>query len=246
MAHQERESDSLPASTLDLCATMAPAAGPDARTENGGNLLPYLRGEIEESPQEVLFWRSLPNAAVRSGKWKLWRVDLTDQDSVSVLSRGAHLLSEEDYAPVSAHGQITVLHDLEADIGERENVAGQHRESSSASKRPSQPGKRNWRSRCGPPTLNAGRSARSGDPALLLRRSNCSAACGSLHRRVGTTSCGVGDRIRRSSRRVRWKRRRSTDWITVASMMCVPWLLGLALRPTFQHPLGPGDTFQDP
>ena len=119
---------SQPASALDLYATFAAAAGSDAGTEDSVNLLPYLRGEIEEPPHEVLFWRSLPNAAVRSGKWKLWRVDLTDQDPASVLSRGGRLLAEEDYPPVSTHGQITVLHDLEADIGERENVAGEHPE----------------------------------------------------------------------------------------------------------------------
>lgn len=119
---------SQPASVLDLYATMAAAAGSDAGTEDSVNLLPYLRGEIEEPPHEYLFWRSLPNAAVRSGKWKLWRVDLTDQDPASVLGLGGRLLPEEDYPPVSAHGQITVLHDLEADIGERENVADQHPE----------------------------------------------------------------------------------------------------------------------
>ena len=119
---------SQPASALDLYATFAAAAGSDAGTEDSVNLLPYLRGEIEEAPHEYLFWRSLPNAAVRSGKWKLWRVDLTDQDPASVLSRGGRLLAEEDYPPVSAHGQITVLHDLEADVGERANVADQHPE----------------------------------------------------------------------------------------------------------------------
>ncbi|MYF06087.1 MAG: sulfatase-like hydrolase/transferase [Holophagales bacterium] len=119
---------SRPASVLDLYATMAAAAGSDAGTEDSVNLLPYLRGEIEEPPHEYLFWRSLPNAAVRSGKWKLWRVDLTDRDPASVLGLGGRLLPEEDYPPVSAHGQITVLHDLEADVGERVNVADQHPE----------------------------------------------------------------------------------------------------------------------
>ena len=45
-----------------------------------------------------------------------------------MLTRGARLLPEQDYPPVLAHGQITVLHDLEADIGEQENVAEQHPE----------------------------------------------------------------------------------------------------------------------
>ena len=118
----------MPATTLDLYSTLASAVGSDARTADSVDLLPYLRGEEEAAPHEYLFWRSLPNAAVRSGKWKLWRVDLTDQDPASVLSRGARLLLERDYPPVSAHGQITVLHDLEADIGEQVNIADQHPE----------------------------------------------------------------------------------------------------------------------
>ena len=117
---------SLPASTLDLYSTMASAVGSEARTADSVDLLPYLRGEETAAPHEYLFWRSLPNAAVRSGKWKLWRVDLTDQDPTSVLSLGGRLLPEQDYPPVSVHGQITVLHDLEADIGEQVNVADQH------------------------------------------------------------------------------------------------------------------------
>ncbi len=107
---------------------MASAVGSDARTADSVDLLPYLRGEEEAAPHEYLFWRSLPNAAVRSGRWKLWRVDLTDQDPASVLSRGGRLLPEQDYPPASAHGQITVLHNLEADIGEQVNVADQHPE----------------------------------------------------------------------------------------------------------------------
>ena len=118
----------MPASTLDLYSTLASAAGSDARTADSVDLLPYLRGEETAAPHEYLFWRFLPNAAVRSGKWKLWRVDLTDQDPASVLSRRVRLLPEQDYPPVSVHGQITVLHDLEADIGEQENVADQHPE----------------------------------------------------------------------------------------------------------------------
>jgi len=43
-----------------------------------------------------------------------------------VLGRGGRLLPEEDYPPVSAHGQYTVLHDLDVDIGERRNLAGEH------------------------------------------------------------------------------------------------------------------------
>ena len=45
-----------------------------------------------------------------------------------MLSRGGRMLPEEDYPPVSAHGQLTVLHDLETDIGEHQNGADQYPE----------------------------------------------------------------------------------------------------------------------
>ncbi len=77
-----------------VICTNSPHSGGKRYHLDGGIRVPYLRGEIEEPPHEYLFWRSLPNAAVRSGKWKLWRVDLTDQDPASVLSRGGRRRSQ--------------------------------------------------------------------------------------------------------------------------------------------------------
>lgn len=116
-----------PAISLDLYATFAAAAGVSAsQAENPDsvNLLPYLRGEADGAPHEYLFWRSAPNMSVRWGKWKLWKVDLSDltQEDVS----GGRLLPEVDYPPVSPNGQITVLYDLSADVGEQENLADAH------------------------------------------------------------------------------------------------------------------------
>ena len=54
------------------------AGGSDAGAEDSVNLLTYLRGEETAAPHEYLFWRALPNGAVRSDKWNLWRVDPTD------------------------------------------------------------------------------------------------------------------------------------------------------------------------
>jgi len=116
-----------PAISLDLYATLAAAAGADpsqAENPDSANLLPYLRGEMDGAPHEFLFWRSAPNMSVRWGKWKLWKVDLTDlkQEDIS----GGRLLPEVDYPPVSPHGQLTVLYDLSADVGEQENLAEAH------------------------------------------------------------------------------------------------------------------------
>lgn len=115
-----------PAISLDLYATLGAVAGVDegaADGRDGVNLLPYLRGEIEGPPHEFLFWRSAPNLSVRWGNWKLWKVDRTDLDE-SALSAG-RLLPAVDYPPVSRHGQLTVLYDLSADVGEQVNLAGE-------------------------------------------------------------------------------------------------------------------------
>ena len=58
--------------------------------------------------------------AVRWGQWKLWKVDKAGQEPGERL--GA-LLPEVDYPPVSPNGQLTVLYDLSADIGEQQNLA---------------------------------------------------------------------------------------------------------------------------
>ena len=116
-----------PAISLDLYATFAAAAGMGpghAENPDSVNLLPYLRGDVEGEPHEFLFWRSAPNMSVRWGKWKLWKVDLTDLAEADL--SGGRLLPEVDYPPVSPHGQLTVLYDLSADVGERENLADAH------------------------------------------------------------------------------------------------------------------------
>ena len=112
-----------PAIALDLYATFGAAAGIDSDrldSPDSVNLLPHLRGERDAPPHEYLFWRSAPNLAVRWGRWKLWRVDRSAQERIP--GAVGQLLPEVDYPPVSPHGQITVLHDLSVDIGERENV----------------------------------------------------------------------------------------------------------------------------
>ena len=65
-----------PVSTLDIFPTALAAAGcnpADSAKLDGINLLPFVAGERADPPHEYLVWRSGPNAAVRSGAWKLLR-----------------------------------------------------------------------------------------------------------------------------------------------------------------------------
>ncbi|MEM6551124.1 MAG: sulfatase-like hydrolase/transferase [Planctomycetota bacterium] len=63
-----------PVSTMDLYPTFAAAAGvpiPETTELDGVNLLPYLRGEVEGDPHDVLYWSIRNRGAVRKGDWKL-------------------------------------------------------------------------------------------------------------------------------------------------------------------------------
>jgi arylsulfatase A-like enzyme len=61
-----------PATHMDIFATAAAAAGAPAQPQSDGvNLLPFLRGEAQGAPHQILFWRSGPYRVVRDGDWKL-------------------------------------------------------------------------------------------------------------------------------------------------------------------------------
>jgi len=63
-----------PVIALDVLPTAAAAGGaelPKDRPIDGVNLLPYLTGQKQGTPHEMLFWRSGGNHAVRKGDWKL-------------------------------------------------------------------------------------------------------------------------------------------------------------------------------
>jgi arylsulfatase A-like enzyme len=69
-----------PVISLDILATslaqVAPgglSGGEAKQALDGVNLLPYLRGEKQGAPHELLFWRVGGNVAVRAGDWKLVR-----------------------------------------------------------------------------------------------------------------------------------------------------------------------------
>jgi arylsulfatase A-like enzyme len=63
-----------PISHFDIFSTAAAAAGipiPDDRIIDGVNLLPYLKGEKQGRPHDVLFWKSGHYKTVLAGDWKL-------------------------------------------------------------------------------------------------------------------------------------------------------------------------------
>jgi arylsulfatase A-like enzyme len=107
-----------PISSVDLFATFAGAAGSARKTQDSVDLLPYLRGEAEGAPHEYLYWRAAPNASVRWGDWKLWRVNNSARDMAEAETR-ARLLPLDVYRAESPLGQTVVLYNLADDISER-------------------------------------------------------------------------------------------------------------------------------
>ncbi len=89
-----------PVSTLDVLPTAVAAAGaalPEGRVIDGANLIPYVRGEENTAPHEILFWRMGDGMAVRKGNWKL----------------------------VQFRSTSAQLYDLSADIGETNDLSQQ-------------------------------------------------------------------------------------------------------------------------
>ena len=63
-----------PVISLDVVATAISLSGAKASNElDGVNLIPYLTGEVESEPHEILYWRWIAQSAVRQGKWKYLR-----------------------------------------------------------------------------------------------------------------------------------------------------------------------------
>lgn len=95
-----------PIISLDLYPTLLAAAGGDVSKEaqlEGENLLPYINNENDESPHEMLFWRSVGGFeyAVRKGNYKLYK---------------------------SAYKDKILLFDLEKDSYERYDISDNHPE----------------------------------------------------------------------------------------------------------------------
>jgi len=119
----------VPVSSIDIAATFLAATGADQMpTEfDGVDLLPFVTGHTEGSPHDRLFWRAGPNRAIRDGRWKLWQVNRTTEEVFDSIIPG-RLLPDWQAPKGSPHGQLTLLYDLEADIGERNNLAAERPE----------------------------------------------------------------------------------------------------------------------
>jgi len=107
------------ATTMDLLPTFARLAGaepPTDRVIDGKDIWPLMSGQPgAKTPHEAFFYhRGMRLAAVRSGKWKLH------------LGRTARPRAKKDQPKPEPRRMPGQLYDLEADIGEKNNVAAQH------------------------------------------------------------------------------------------------------------------------
>lgn len=67
---------SEPVISLDVAATALALAGlPEDEQLDGVNLIPFLTGQKDGAPHEVIYWRWLGQSAIRKGKWKYLRSD---------------------------------------------------------------------------------------------------------------------------------------------------------------------------
>ncbi len=123
------------ASTLDLVPTFLAAAGAPAIDGldsvdglDGVDLLPFLRSERPGSPHQRLFWRAGPNRAVRDGNLKLWQVNRAIEKALEALPSRDALLRNWRMPEGSPLGQLTLLYDVGADVGESKNLAAERPE----------------------------------------------------------------------------------------------------------------------
>jgi arylsulfatase A-like enzyme len=103
-----------PVITMDLTATALALAGADRKDIEGIDLLPYLEGNKDGSPHEVLYWRSRTmsnNYGVRKGNWMF--VHSTEGAEVP--------------GPKQTPGR-DMLFNLAEDIGEKNDLAAKHPE----------------------------------------------------------------------------------------------------------------------
>jgi arylsulfatase A-like enzyme len=114
-----------PVSEIDVLPTLVKLAGgevPTDRVIDGKDIWPLLAGQTKESPHEALFYfKSTQLEAVRSGPWKL-----------SIVHQGAGMgkaKAKEKGAGAGAgkaEESLPALYNLDTDIGETTNVAGQN------------------------------------------------------------------------------------------------------------------------
>jgi len=114
-------------SALDIASTATAVAGAPGAGLEGRNLVSMLTSRARQPEPRALFWRTGPNYAVREGRWKLMVVN-----KAATASEGEDVVGQpvEDGVParVSPLGQWVMLFDLEADPGEKVDLASRHPE----------------------------------------------------------------------------------------------------------------------
>ena len=109
----------LPVIQLDLLPTALAAAGVASEPGwklDGVDLLPFVRGDVKTAPHDALYWRQGPQMAIRRGPWKLVRYDRTvDEPGAQSDTRSIEVTPPR-------------LYNLDADPGERDDLAARHPE----------------------------------------------------------------------------------------------------------------------
>ncbi len=107
-----------PLSEIDVLPTLVKLAGgqvPADRKIDGKDFWPLLSGQNKESPHEALFYFNGNRLeAVRSGPWKLALVHQAELD--------------QKFSKAQLRSFTPALYNLDADIGEKTNVAAEHPE----------------------------------------------------------------------------------------------------------------------
>ena len=107
-----------PMSEIDVLPTLVKLAGgavPTDRKIDGKDIWPLLSGQTKESPHEALFYfKGIKLEAVRSGPWKL---------AITSQSAGMGRGTAETVKQTGPR-----LYNLDADLGEKDDVAAQHPE----------------------------------------------------------------------------------------------------------------------
>jgi len=114
------------ASTMDLLPTLAALAGgkgPDDRVIDGHDIRPLMHGQdgAKSPTQAFYYYQHTHLQAVRSGKWKL---HLPRAANPPWTPNWARHIKKEDVIDIPT----PMLFDLEADVGERTDVAGKNPE----------------------------------------------------------------------------------------------------------------------
>jgi arylsulfatase A-like enzyme len=106
---------------LDVLPTALALAGVEASADwhlDGVDVLPFLKGDREGTPHEVLFWRLGDQTAIRRGDWKLVRYDTNvDAEPGAAVTKRAR-------PPVTQ----ARLYNLAEDIGETTDLSAKRPE----------------------------------------------------------------------------------------------------------------------